>query len=302
MTDSKSAKVGKIGIVTVTYNSEHVLDAFLDSVSAQTYNNIVLYLVDNASKDNTLEMVRQRSDLTIVIFPNLKNLGVAEGNNQGIRAALADECECVLLLNNDTIFPDDLIAQLYAGLDRYDCDMTTAKMYYYDKLNVIWCAGGHWKPWPWLAAIHDGVNEIDVGQYEEPRRVAYTPTCCLLARRTVFDRIGMMDNKYFVFYDDADFLFRSRHHGIVLWYVPKAKLWHKVGSLNEDLPEFADRFFARNHIYFVRKFMPGWQARMWYWFDQSRYALAFFLFRSTLAKWRVRRVAARDGWKMSLHS
>lgn len=302
MTESQTTERGKIGVVTVTYNSTLVLQEFFDSLALQSYKNFVLYLVDNASKDETIKMARERRDISVVILANSDNVGVADGNNQGITAALADGCECVLLLNNDTTFPDDFIAELYKGLELYSCDMTTGKMYFYDRPEILWCAGGRFKSWPSVDVIHDGVNNRDSGQYDNPRRVCYTPTCCLLVRRTVFDRVGMMDGKYFVYYDDGDFLFRCRSHGIVLWYVPKAKLWHKVGSLNKNLPDFSVRYFARNHIYFVRKHLPRWQAYIWYWLDQSRYALAFILRRSSRAKWRIRRVAAREGWTIPLHT
>jgi GT2 family glycosyltransferase len=298
--DSLQIEQGRIGVVTVTYNSEQVLQEFLDSLTVQTYRNFVLYLVDNASKDKTLEMLGQRTDMAVVIIANVTNLGVAEGNNQGIRAALADGCECVLLLNNDTVLQDDLIAELYDGLVRYPCDMTTGKMYYHDRPDVFWCAGARFQPWRAFKAIHEGRGQRDTGQYDQPRRITYTPTCCLLVRRTVFDRIGMMDGQYFAYYDDADFLVRSLLHEIPLWYVPEAKLWHKVASLASRQPEFVIRLFARNRVYFIRKYVPRRLAHLWYWLDQCRYALAFVLLRSSFAKWRLRRTSAQEGWAMYL--
>lgn len=299
MAESLQIDQGRIGVVTVTYNSEHVLQEFLDSLAVQTYRNFILYVVDNASKDRTLEMVTRRTDMTVVTIANSSNLGVAEGNNQGIRSALADGCECVLLLNNDTVLHDDLIAKLYEGLVRYPCEMTTGKMYYHDRPDVFWCAGAHFQPWRAFKAIHDGRGQKDAGQFDQPRRVTYTPTCCLLVRRTVFGRIGMMDGRYFAYYDDADFLVRSLLHGIPLWYVPEAKLWHKVASLASRQPEFAIRLFARNRVYFIRKHAPR-LAHLWYWLDQFHYALAFVLLRSSLAKWRLRRMSAQEGWAMFL--
>lgn len=298
MIDSMPIQPGKIGVVTVTYNSEQVLPEFLESLASQTYGNFVLYVVDNVSKDETLNLAIQRTDMSIVVLANSENVGVAEGNNRGIRSALADGCECVLLLNNDTVLQRDMIEHLYAALDRYRCDMTSGKMYYHDRPDVFWCAGAHFQRWRAFKAIHDGRDQTDSGQYDQPRRITYTPTCCLLARRTVFDRIGMMDDRYFAYYDDADFLLRSMHHGIALWYVPEAKLWHKVASLSSRQPEFVIRLFARNRIYFIRKYVPRWRAYMWYWLDQFMYALSFALLRSSLAKWNLRRRSAQEGWEM----
>ena len=90
-------KRGWIGVVTVTYNSAAVLPEFFDSLAGQTCADYTLYVVDNASHDETLALCRRRTDLPIQLIANERNLGVAEGNNQGIRAALQDGCEAVLL-------------------------------------------------------------------------------------------------------------------------------------------------------------------------------------------------------------
>jgi GT2 family glycosyltransferase len=297
VTESKQVEQGKIGVVTVTYNSETVLQEFFDSLASQTHRNFVLYVVDNASHDQTLEMTRQRTDFPVFIVANEKNLGVAEGNNQGIRAALADRCECILLLNNDTVFPANLITQLYAGLARYHCDMTTGKMYYHDKPDVFWCAGGHFQPWLGYRNQHDGIEQKDTGQFEQPRRVTYTPTCCLLVRRSVFDRVGLMDSRYFVYSDDADFLYRCLKQGLTTWYVPDAKLWHKVNSLTGGLSDFTVHYCTRNRMYFMRKGMPAWQAWFWYRAYRAYYLLDLLMGKNTRKQYKSRVVSARDGWE-----
>lgn|ERR1700728_2678225 len=296
MTEAGSVEKGKIGVVTVTYNSGPVLQEFFDSLAKQTHRNFVLYMVDNASKDDTLDRTNRRTDVHVVIIANSENLGVAEGNNQGIRAALASGCECVLLLNNDTVFPADLVEQLYAGLERCCCDMTTGKMYYHDRPDVFWCAGGRLRKWRGYDSAHDGEGQKDEGQFNRLRRVTYTPTCCLLVRRTVFERVGLMDSLYFVYFDDVDFLYRCLKRGVSLWYLPDAKLWHKVSSITGHLSDFALRYCSRNRAYFLRKNLPRGVALLWYLQSQFRSAVAFLLFHNSLSKWRLRRTSAREGW------
>lgn len=299
MSDSAPIKSGKIGVVTVTYNSQSVLQDFFDSLAGQSYRNFVVYLVDNASRDNSVRMAQEREDIPIVVIASDNNCGVAEGNNLGIRAALEGGCDYILLLNNDTIFPSDLLGNLRAGLDRHNCDMTTAKMYFHDKPDIIWSAGGYFEPWLVYQTRHHGIFRKDVGQYDRARRVTYTPTCCLLARRHVFDRVGLMDDRYFVYCDDVDFLYRCLKDKLTLWYLPTARLWHKVSSLTEaEAPAFAIRYLHRNRIYFLRKHMPQWLAFLCYCQIQVRSALAYLLRHNTREKWEVRKTAARDGWKM----
>lgn len=300
MAERAPAAPGTMGIVTVTYNSESVLPDFFASLARQTDKNWTLYLVDNASADRSLELCRAAAQVPQVVIANAKNLGVAEGNNQGIRQALADGCDSILLLNNDTILAPDLLAILRSGLDLHGCDMTTCKICYADPPDLLWCAGGHFQWWRGMSSTHEGGEQKDRGQFDTPRRIDYCPTCCLLARRSVFDRAGLMDAAYFAYYDDTDFLLRCRRRGLMLWYLPEGRLWHKVSSLTSAASDFTARHYARNYVYFVRKHLPGWQARFWAGIDQLKFLLSFLMRRSSLARWRLRRAAAREGWQMPL--
>jgi GT2 family glycosyltransferase len=290
---------GKVGVVTVTYNSATVLEEFLDSLASQTHSPLVLYAVDNASGDATVAKLRQHSGISIVVIPNEQNLGVAEANNEGIRAALEDGCEYVLLLNNDTVFPGDMIAELLAGLDAHQCEMTTARMYYHDHPDRIWCAGGRISPWRGYDVVHDGADQADHGQFDVPRAVEYTPTCCLMARRSVFEKVGLMDGRYFVYVDDVDFLYRCRKRGLSLWYIPSARLWHKVSSLTTSVSNFTLRYCTRNRVYFVRKHLPYPLALGLYLAVQVRSLLNLVLLHNSWAKFLVRFRAAREGWRLA---
>ena len=102
----------KIGLVTITYNSADVLRPFLDCVWRQTHNNLVLYVVDNASHDATCSILEKENDLRLQIINNSTNFGVAKANNQGIKRAIADDCDQVLIINNDVEFEATLIEKL----------------------------------------------------------------------------------------------------------------------------------------------------------------------------------------------
>jgi GT2 family glycosyltransferase len=253
-----------IGVVTITFNSEQVLSEFLACTFQQTHRNFTLYVVDNASKDNTLALLEGCKDKRLKILAQPVNLGVAEGNNQGIRAALADGCDTVLLLNNDTEFGNNMFACLHAGLEAHNCDMTTGKMLYFDPPDLIWCAGGYFDEKRYYGAFHIGMDVKDIGQFNRAQRVTYAPTCCLMVRRSVFDAVGFMDSRYFVYTDDVDFLYRCLIHGLTLWYLPNAILFHKVSSLTggSESP-FAIRYMTRNRVYFLRKHLPGYQVFLW---------------------------------------
>jgi GT2 family glycosyltransferase len=299
MAEAKPSQTARIGIVTVTYNSETVLPEFFDSLSAQTWRNFVLYVIDNCSKDNTLEMVRSRSDLPIVVIANDETLGVAEGNNQGIRAALSDGCDSVLLLNNDTAFPADLLDSLNTGLEQHGCEMTVPKMYYYDRPTRIWCAGGYFHPWFAYRSRFTGADQEDGGQFDQPRRTESVPTCCLLIRGRVFDRVGLMDSRYFVYIDDTDFLYRCLKLQIPLWYVPKAKLWHKVSSLTGSaFSQFTLHYSTRNRAYFIVKHIPRLQAFLPMLVYELYFRLSCLRPDPVGARFRIRLSAWKEGKRM----
>jgi GT2 family glycosyltransferase len=244
----------RIGVVTVTYNSATVIDEFMAAMLAQTHKNFILYIVDNASGDDTLKKLDHYDDPRIVVIPNDRNVGVAAGNNQGIKASLQAYCDHILLLNNDTEFEATLLEKLLAGLDMYHCDLIVPKMMYFDDKRKIWYAGGQLIRWRAYAAHHVGMNEKDTGKYDRAVPATYAPTCCLLVKSEVFEKVGLMDEKYFVYCDDTDFCYRAMKSGYLMYYRPDIEFYHKVSSLTGgDSSEFALRYMVRNKIYYMRK-------------------------------------------------
>lgn len=244
----------KIGVVTVTYNSADVIDAFMESTLSQSHREFELFIIDNASKDQTLARLDRCADPRIHLIANDRNLGVAEGNNQGILLSRKFNCDYVLLINNDTEFGADLFEAMMAGIEEVGADMVVPKMMFFDPKNVIWCAGGYFKRWLGYVTGHTGQGQPDQGQFDNARRIQYAPTCCMLIKPSVFDRIGLMDARYFVYFDDTDFCWRALKGGIRLWYHPGTTLYHKVSSLtggNES--DFTFQYGTRNKVYFVLK-------------------------------------------------
>ena len=253
----------KIGLVTITYNSADVLQPFLDCVWQQTHNNLVLYVVDNASADATLSILAKDRDSRLKIINNSTNFGVAKANNQGIESAITDGCNQVLIINNDVEFETTLIEKLLQGQAEKSCSLVTPKMMYFDNPNHIWYAGSWFIKNKGYLPLHRGQRQLDKGQYNDTVQVQYAPTCCLLIKKQVFQDIGLMDEKYFVYFDDTDFSYRvwkDRRHK--MFYYPDVKFYHKVGSLTNSFNKKGDKIFrgdffiqqnTKNHIYFLKK-------------------------------------------------
>jgi GT2 family glycosyltransferase len=251
----------KVGIVTVTYNSANVVDDFLVSLLAQTHRDFVLFIVDNASHDDTLARVADYKDERIKVIANAENLGIAEGNNQGIRASLEVGCDSVLLINNDTLFGPQFVGQLINTLQNFHCDMAAPKINYFDERDRIWAAGGTFQRWTGGRNIPFGYRELDRGQHDVAKRVTFSPGCCLLIRPCVFDRVGLMDHKFFVYWEDTDFLLTAAECGVVMFYNPDAVIYHKVSSLTGGLlSSFTTFYSTRNRVYYIRKHFGRFRA------------------------------------------
>lgn len=246
----------KIGIVTVLYNSASVLDEFFATLESQTYCNFILYVIDNHSPDDSLAKARALSvgvSFETVVIAEPENWGVAKGNNIGIRRALADGCDYVLLSNNDTVLEPCTIASLLTGMQEAHATMAVPKIYFHGT-DQFWYAGGRFDTLR-CGTPHLGLLQADRGQYDTPCLTSYAPTCFMLVDRHVFSRVGLMDETYFVYYDDSDFVWRALREGSEkLAYVPLSRLWHKestsTGGIQSD---FYTYYIHRNACYFARR-------------------------------------------------
>lgn len=285
---------GKIGVVTVTFGSGSVLPEFLESIKGQTYRNFVLIAVDNDSTDSTLEQLRAFRDCELALIPNQKNVGVAAANNQGIRAALNAGCEYVLLLNNDVTFQSDLFQQLLDGISTHSCQMTAPVIYYHDRPDVIWSAGAYFQPWCGYRAIMIDNTKRDEA-LKASRRVQNTPTCCALIKREVFERVGLMDERYFVYHDDTDWMLRAYRAGESLYCLSHVSLWHKVSSLSGANSPFQIRYGTRNRALMLVKFLGRVLALPYTLAYRFLYVLRFVFGTDDLQMFRLKQSSLSEG-------
>lgn len=248
----------QIGLVTVLYNGVEVLEGFFRSLSIQKYKNFILYVIDNSPDNKALdEAKRLNSEYKInsIFINNNDNLGVAKGNNQGIKAALKDKCEYVLLLNNDIEFNKNTISDMVHYSIESDEDILVPKIYYYGT-NKLWMAGGHISKLKGTT-LHRGDKEEDRGQYDRVEYINYAPTCFMLINKKIFNKVGFMDEGYFVYYDDTDFIYRLNHQGYKILYYPKNVIMHKVSfSTGGSASLFTVYYMHKNRIIFICKNLP----------------------------------------------
>lgn len=243
----------KIGLVTVLYNEKEVLKDFFESLGKQRYRNFKLYVIDNSPTKEAFDEAQKLAELHNIdseFIYNNANVGVAKGNNQGIVRSMKEGCEYTLLLNNDIVFDDSTIEKMVDYAQEHHEDMMVPKIYYHGS-NKLWMAGGHISKLRGVA-VHRGDVE-DRGQYNTIEYIGYAPTCFMLIRNKLFEDVGLMDEKYFVYYDDTDFVYRANEAGYRIVYFPEATVAHKVSSSTGGESLFTLFYANRNRIYFIKK-------------------------------------------------
>lgn len=252
----------KIGLVTVLYKSDDVLEGFFKSISSQHYKNYILYIVDNSVNDITNSLLEELMlKYPVTAFQHIKspgNIGVAAGNNAGAKQAFEDHCSHVLLLNNDIeTEQDNVFTQMVSLCEGKMETMVVPKIFYYDTRRV-WMAGGYMDKWRALG-VHYGYDKKDAPGYNVAKYISYAPTCFMIISKKVFDKIGNMDEKYFAYYDDVDFVLRATRAGFKLYYDPSMHILHKVSSSAGSNSPFYVYYSNRNKLYFIRKNLHGFQ-------------------------------------------
>jgi GT2 family glycosyltransferase len=224
--------VKTLGIVVLNWNGLADTRALLGSLAhcdaPEGWRSRVL-VVDNGSSDGSVEALRREfPDVEVLALP--ENRRFAGGNNAGITHVLAQGAEAVMLLNNDTEADPQLLERLILALEQEpNAGAATPLIFFARPLDRIWYAGGRCS-----VALghtsHRGLRQRYTGQYRSIEDTGYLTGCCLVAMRAVWERVGLLDERYFIYAEDADWSLRVREAGLRLLFVPTARLWHKVSA------------------------------------------------------------------------
>lgn len=211
---------------------------------------VKIFVVDNNSNDGIGKEVLKDKEITFT--QNEKNLGYTGGNNIGIKEALKVS-DYIFVVNPDVIIGSDTIKKLVEALEA-GADIAGPKIYFH-KLKKIWFAGGVLD----LANVigsHRGVDEEDKGQYNLNGETDYISGASILIKKQVFEKIGLFDERYFLYYEDTDFCFRTKKAGFKIMYVPTTFVYHKNARSTKVGSPLQDYYMTRNRMLFAAKFLP----------------------------------------------
>ena len=251
-------------VVIVNWNLKEDALACIASVLAAGLEPGQVILVDNASEDGSVAAIRERFGSELCVLEMETNLGFAGGNNAGIRHALTQDAEWILLLNNDTVIAKDMAGILEAAAQKYpEYGILAPLIFYYDAPATIWFSGHRLLPgtlltWPVLRknSTHAAIPPLI--------EVDFLVGCGVMIRREVFERVGFLDESLFMYAEETEFFWRARLAGYRLGCVTAAHMWHKVSlSASRDQPR--TRYLrVRNQLWFYRQYARGWQ-KLWMW-------------------------------------
>lgn len=238
-----------VGALIVTWNRRQDVLECIDSVKQSSYPRIAIYVVDNASTDGACEAIAARHP-DVNLKRSEDNLGFAGGNNLGLDWVLEDGVDAVLLLNDDLVVGEEAVDRLVERLDDPEVGALSPKVFVHSDPGRIWSAGGMIDSRG--GAIQRHYGELDLGQADEPTEIDYAIGCAMLVKAEVVRRVGPMDPRYYMYYEECDWCRRMRQAGYRILYVPESHAWHKVG-MNGHIRNNAPYYFARNRLLYLRE-------------------------------------------------
>lgn len=281
----------RVAIVILCYNGLADTLACLRSLHAldDPEGAIELVVVDNASVDGTPEAVH-RAYPRVTVIETGANLGYAAGNNVGLRYALERGHDYALLLNNDTEVASDFLRRLVEAVEDVPTIGAAGPLIYYaEEPDLIWSAGGIVE-WQRGLSRMRGNGERDRGQYTQMCEIDFASGCALLMRRSALERVGLLDERFFMYYEETEWCARLARAGMCTVYVPQARLWHKIPVADRIDKPYVAYYMTRNRLLFLRATGGGVAAWLNAVIAQD---LRTCLSLSLRPKWRGRR-AQRD--------
>ncbi len=290
-----------VAIILVNWNGLEHTSKCIASLKEVTYANVQIIVVDNGS--NEAEVMSLREIQGIILIENEKNLGFTGGNNVGIKYAYEEGFDLIMLLNNDTTVDSGFVEPLIAGFGG-SVGAVQPKISSMADPNQIWNAGGTMNRYIGLP-ITIGAGEKDTGQFDEIREIDWITGCCLLFSREMVEKVGYLDNTYFILFEDADWSIRARKAGFKLLYLPQSRIYHFESATAVSRKKGKEGYRSarrqyiniRNHLFLVRKhvpliFMPF--AVVHQSIKISKY-LAYYIIRGRWGKFKATIRGVRDG-------
>ncbi len=227
-----------LSIIIVTWNSEKWIKRCLDSILARKSDlKLEIIVLDNFSKDKTVELLKTYGT-EIRLIQNSANLGYAKGCNQGLKIAQGNY---ILLLNPDTEVTGDSLKKMFLFMEQnpqigalgpqlldFQGKIQPSCRRFPNYKFLLWEFSGLSRLFPKNKIF--GAWKMGDFDFQSTKEVDQPMASALLIRKTVIDRIGLMDEKFVIFYNDVDLCYRIKEAGWKIYFYPDAKIFHSKGA------------------------------------------------------------------------
>lgn len=292
-------KTPSILIIILNWQQPALTLACVKAVQAMRGPSFDILLIDNGSQDDSVEIFRKElPDHHLLAAP--KNLGFAGGCNIGLNHAIDNNYDYALLLNNDA-FPDAEMLEYLIAEAKNDVGLASPKILYHSEPDVINFGGG--RQHHSLLELRDpGANKKDGPEWQETKEVDYLWGTCWLVNLAALQKVGLLDENFFMYYEDLDWSIRFRQAGYRLLWIGKAKLYHQesrsTGGTDSPLRRY---YLARSSVIFFRRYAHLGQPIIIFCF---RFGSAIKMVTRLLFKGKSASAVAylrglRDGWRLA---
>ncbi len=273
-----------VSVVILNWNGLPYVITCLKSVLASDYPRFLVIVIDNGSTDGSDKAIEMQFP-NVLLYKMENNLGYAAGNNIGIVESLNKGCDYILLLNNDTEVPPNMIYSVVSDmLQNPQAGVVGVKIYLLEEPDRFWAVGGVFRS----NRLHTlGINEHDHGQYNNVK-LDFVFGCGILVKSEVFEKIGLLDTRFFFYYEDIDLCLRAKKAGFDVLLASEATLKHKKRLESQRASKFKAYQYERSRILFYCKYLVG-RAKLWFVLAQIPHqivsALRYIYHEKRLSMW-----------------
>ena len=299
----------KTVIILVNWNRFEYKHQCLISLKKCSFSSFDIIVVDNGSEDLSVEQLKKEHPEIILINSDV-NLGFAGGNNLGIKYALHSAYKYVMLLNNDTFVEPDFMDVLVEYMDENPkVGLIQPKIFNNNNKSLLWNGGSYFNKLITLAYT-EGFLSKDKPKYNYIKEVDWVTGCGFLTRCDILRKTGLLEEKFFMYYEDVDLSFRIKNAGHRLMYHPGSVIYHIAGMSNKSktkqkegvMNSIVHYYIQRNRIWFIKRYVkwPFWVPTF---ICHASYSLAVMIY--LIARGRFKKLNAllrgiKDGLKDSL--
>lgn len=261
---SNSSARPKVGIIVVNWNGWRDTVSCIRSLKDLSHSNFLVVVVDNGSADGSVTRIKNAHP-DIVVLDAGENRGFAGGNNIGMRYALEHGVDYLWLVNNDATVRQDSLTHLISMAEANpDIDFFGSWIGFEDHADELWFGGGEYR-WQtgFMGHVAHGKKASHCSGRGQVHSTGWITGCSLLTRATTVQRIGLLDESYFLYREDVEWQLRTNRKAPRALLFGDVLVFHKVGrSTGTSRSRLGTVFMSRNYLRLARAY-AGWALPAW---------------------------------------